>query len=244
MHYEPHPANLAFPYLAGESWKRFLADLEANGLRDAIVIGRGDAPRTKVVLDGKIRLRACEELDIEPRFEDYDGDDQFAYIISRNLARRQLNESQRAMVALRLSTFRRPGRPVKSRRSAELSAKEASHLMNVGERTVQRAGIVTSKGVPELVRAVDAGDITIDAAAELARQGKRKQLEAIVAATTGASVRSASAEVNRLSLAVRLNDSDLHHLGALAECGSTSRDPHARAGVVVLRRLVPALGAR
>lgn len=244
LQYEPHPANLAFPYITGVSWKRFLADLDANGQRERIVLGRGSKPRTKVILDGKIRLKGCLELGLEPQFEDWEGDDQFSYVISANLWRRQLNESQRALVALRLRTLK-PHRPTKGCRSAGLSTSEAADLLNVGERTVRRAGSVIARGVPELVQAVEQGDITVDAAAELARLGKGKQRSELAAAAAGLSnLRDVAREENRLTAALRLTDSDLAALRALAALGDDSSDPRARAGVVVMRRIVPALGAR
>lgn len=243
--YEPHPANLAFRYITGDSWKRFVTDLKARGQRERIVLGPGPRPRTKYILDGKNLLRGCLELGLEPEYETYDGDprDVVSFIIGRNHHRRHDNESQRAIAARRLAMLPQ-GRPTKTRRTAGLTNKEAAHILEVGERTVQRAGVVLDKGVPELVQAVDDGDMTVEHASEIARMGKRKQLEQVKAAAAGVDVRQAVREENRLSIALRLTDSDIAALKALAELGDDSRDPKARAGVVALRRIVPAIGAR
>jgi len=49
------------------------------------------------------RLRACRAAGVEPRFETWDGRGAVAeLIVSLNLKRRHLNESQRAMLAAKL----------------------------------------------------------------------------------------------------------------------------------------------
>ncbi len=59
------------------------------------------------VLDGRNSWRACLVADIEPRFRRWDGKGSaLAFVISRNLHRRHLTESQRAMVAARIATMR------------------------------------------------------------------------------------------------------------------------------------------
>ena len=49
------------------------------------------------------RLRACRAADVEPWFETWDGQGSaLELVVSLNLRRRRLNESQRAMLAARL----------------------------------------------------------------------------------------------------------------------------------------------
>jgi hypothetical protein len=43
---------------------------------------------------------------MDPEIETYTADDPLAYVISLNLKRRHLNESQRAMIAAKLATMR------------------------------------------------------------------------------------------------------------------------------------------
>jgi hypothetical protein len=64
------------------------ADIKANGLIDA----------DGVLIDGRNRLRACELAAIEPEFESLDADgDPIAFIVSANLARRNLSKGQQAI---------------------------------------------------------------------------------------------------------------------------------------------------
>src|SRR5437899_1432072 len=62
------------------------------------------------ILDGRNRWRAAKEAGAKVATETYDGDDPLAFVISMNLRRRHLDESQRSMVAKRLATLT-VGRP-------------------------------------------------------------------------------------------------------------------------------------
>ena len=53
---------------------------------------------------------ACSEIGIEPITKPWDQrGDALSYVISKNLHRRHLNESQRAMVAPKIATMRQGG---------------------------------------------------------------------------------------------------------------------------------------
>lgn len=73
----------------------------ANDVREPIVMYEAK------VLDGRNRYLAARECGRSYPTIEYEGDDPLAYIISLNLARRYLSESQRAMVAGKLTTMRR-----------------------------------------------------------------------------------------------------------------------------------------
>jgi hypothetical protein len=51
-------------------------------------------------LNGRNRYRACLQVQVEPRFEKYSNDDPIGFVVSKNLKRRHLNQSQLAFVAL------------------------------------------------------------------------------------------------------------------------------------------------
>ncbi|HVA51029.1 MAG TPA: hypothetical protein VNH11_32110 [Pirellulales bacterium] len=52
--------------------------------------------------DGRNHLQACKLAGVEPRFVEWDGQGSpLAFVLSRNLHRRQLDESQRAVIGAR-----------------------------------------------------------------------------------------------------------------------------------------------
>lgn len=108
----------------------------------------------------------------------YGEDDPWAFVISANLKRRHLDASQRAMVAAKIATARQGERtdlaPIGARSDAD-----AAQLLNVGERSVERAKAVNRGGVPELVQAVERGEIAVSTAADIARKPLEEQREII-----------------------------------------------------------------
>ena len=89
-----HPASGLMPAMADDEYNDLLADIASNGLLVPIVLHEGK------VLDGRHRLRACRELGLEPRYEDYAGDDPLAYVVATGLRRRHLTAAQRAALAV------------------------------------------------------------------------------------------------------------------------------------------------
>jgi N6-adenosine-specific RNA methylase IME4 len=169
--YEVHPAASVFPLLEGEAFDALVADIKANGLITAITLLDGR------ILDGRNRMRACCAAGVEPRCVEFIGDDPIAFIISANIERRHLDESQRAMCAARLATMRQGARTDLAQICA-MSQLEAADRMHVSRRLVQSAREVLQRGEPELVRAVDQGAIAVSFAAGLVRQSREIQIEA------------------------------------------------------------------
>jgi len=92
--YAYHPACLLFPRFGDQELQELAADIKANGLRNPIVLYKGQ------ILDGRNRLLACEIAGVEPRFVEWDGKGSpVEWVISENLVRRHLTSSQRAVIA-------------------------------------------------------------------------------------------------------------------------------------------------
>lgn len=90
-----HSFCLLIPEMSEEDYQELKADIEKNELIEPVVIYQGQ------ILDGKHRYQACVELGIEPKFTEFEGDELSAlqFVISKNIKRRHLTESQRAAIA-------------------------------------------------------------------------------------------------------------------------------------------------
>ena len=92
-----------FPKFSDEELKELCADIDKNGLAEPVTVYEGK------ILDGRNRWEACAMLGIEPKTVEYTGNDPISFVLSKNLHRRHLNESQRAMVAAELANMRHGG---------------------------------------------------------------------------------------------------------------------------------------
>lgn len=178
--YKTHPAADVFPLMTGEAFADLVADIRAKGLMQPIVMV------SDRILDGRNRARACAEIGVEPRFVQYEGDDPVGYVVSLNLARRHLGESQRGMVARRIANLsfganqhRAEGPPIGG---PSVSIAKAAEMLNVGTTTIHRAGVVQLKGIPEVVAMVDAGEMALGAAEPLAKLPEETQREIVAKA--------------------------------------------------------------
>jgi len=139
-----HPLADLFPLMEGEEFDALVADIKANGLQEPVVV------HEDMILDGRNRFMACEAAGVEPTFVPFLGENPLAFVISTNLRRRHLNESQRAMVAAKLATLKLGD----NQHSEGLPIGRGSELLNVGERSVARAREVRDHGAPELVHRI------------------------------------------------------------------------------------------
>lgn len=133
------------------------------------------------ILDGRNRYRAASSQGVEFEVREYLGDDPVGFVVSLNLHRRHLTESQRAAVAAKLANIE-PGQFVGNQHvpSANLptpavSQADAAKLLNVSTRSVTAAKKVIEEAAPELVQAMDEGRASVSAAASLLSLPKDEQ---------------------------------------------------------------------
>ena len=96
---EFHEIANIFPLMVGDYFEALRADIAKNGLLEPIVVHEGK------ILDGRNRYTACLSVGVRPYAVDYNGDDPLGYIISKNLHRKHLNESQRMGVAAKIANM-------------------------------------------------------------------------------------------------------------------------------------------
>jgi ParB-like chromosome segregation protein Spo0J len=160
-----HPVVNIFPPMAPAEFAELKKDIQAHGQQHPIVVWRNQ------LIDGRHRLQACNELEVDPDIIELDDDaDPVQFAISQNLHRRHLNESQRAMIAAKLATMRlgdnqhtKEGGPI------GLPSSKAADMLKVGERTVKRAKQVLDHGSEELQELVESGEVSVSKAAKIAK---------------------------------------------------------------------------
>lgn len=215
-----HPLAELFPLIEGDDFDALVEDVREHSVRDPIVIHEGK------VLDGRNRYRALIQLaetgevlgrgwghraghcltdsELAPphmwfvRYNATFEGDPLAWVISKNLKRRHLDESQRAMVAARLTHLGHGG----DRRSVQaanlplenIGQKAAAAMLNVSPRSLRSAHNVQDRGVPELQHAVDQGRVAVSTAEALTHVPQDEQ--AAIVALSEKEILSKAKEIN------------------------------------------------
>lgn len=156
-----HPAAEVFPLLDAAELRGLAADIKERGLVESIKTYRGE------ILDGRNRFKACQMVGVQPVFEEYSGDDPWGYSWSLNFKRRHLTESQRAMAATKYWSPVR-GRP-KSTAQAVLTKSAVAEKALVSEDLIDRAVAIRRDAPANVIKAVEAGGITVSQAVALVK---------------------------------------------------------------------------
>ena len=156
MSYPAHPLADMFPMIPEAERKLLADDIVTFGQRDPIILLDG------MVLDGRNRQWACVFADVEPIYEQYAGDDPLNFVLSKNLHRRHLTESQRALIAAAIVDWER-GVNQTTAGSTNLSTRRAAERLSISEMSVKSAKRIHQHGAPELLDAIRSGKVTIHA---------------------------------------------------------------------------------
>jgi hypothetical protein len=146
-----HPYAEIFPAADLADFDRLCGDIQQHGLQDDIVVYEGK------VLDGRSRYFACLARGVAPRFRPYAGEcgSPLAFVVARNLHRRHLTESQRALVAARL----KPLFEEEARQRQVAGLKRGSDLpvtQNSGSREKPEKNPTSAQKAAELLKVPDA----------------------------------------------------------------------------------------
>ena len=167
-----HPLANIFPLIEGAAFDDLVADIREHGVREPVWLYEDQ------ILDGRNRWRAAEVAGVDCQTRVYAGDEPVQFVLSLNLHRRHLSESQRAMVGAKLANLGHGQRPD---RSIDLSTTQpqAAEMLNVSVPSIKRARDVIAGGSPELVHAVESGSVSVSAAADVATLPKQEQAEIV-----------------------------------------------------------------
>lgn len=148
---EFHPLADIFPLLDenGEEFGALVDDIKDNGLRHPIIIYNNK------ILDGRNRYRACKAAFLKPDYQELSASkDPLDFVISANLHRRHLTETQRAAAAAQVANIKLGG----NQHTEGVPIGRASKTFNVGVRSINRArAILANDAIPALKDAVKVG---------------------------------------------------------------------------------------
>ena len=157
--YEFHELCCVFPRCTDAELELLISDIRENGLQIPITLYEGK------ILDGRNRYLACQMLNKEPEYIEFDGDSPLTFVISRNLCRRHLSESQRAMVAAAIIELKR-----NDNGKSEVTISEAAQQLNVSPRLVNHAVKVINEGTEQDVEAIMSGEKKVRAVSDEIRE--------------------------------------------------------------------------
>ena len=166
---EYHKIADVFPMMSEKELIGLANNIKQNGLQNKIMLCEGK------ILDGRNRFQACKLAGVTPDYEEYTGDDPLRYIISLNLYRRHLNESQRAVAAAKVANMTQGART--DLHSANLrnviSQSEAADIFNISERNIQNIKAI-ERDAPEKIVDIESGKKTIHAVEKEIRMATEK----------------------------------------------------------------------
>lgn len=194
-----HPAAAIFPMLPLNELETLANDVRQHGLLQPITLHEG------AILDGRNRLRACAIAGVQPTFAEWNGQGESptAWVLAVNVRRRHLNETQRAVVAAKaqplmeaearalLRRARSQDVPDLAKAARKRSRAAVAATANVSNGLVGYARRVLKHGSPELVSALEGGQVRAWAAAALTVLDHQRQAE-LVAEGPEAMVRAAA----------------------------------------------------
>ncbi|SDP92377.1 N6-adenosine-specific RNA methylase IME4 [Phyllobacterium sp. YR620] len=170
---DAHPLAELFPMIGDTDLQQLADDIAVRGQEEPIVLYEGR------VLDGRNRLRACVLAGVEPLTMEYGGTDPLGFVLSHNLHRRHLSESQRAIVAANIVDWTN-GTNQYAEGSANLQTqKKAAERLSISERAIAAAKRVRDRGVEELSTAIRDGKVSVhagEAISHLAHEAQREVL--------------------------------------------------------------------
>jgi len=183
-----HPACLLLPEYSEAQKRELKESVRHSGLVQSIKLLRATDGGSDWIVDGRNRHICClEEPDLERalHFDYWDEADFLRKILHENLLpRRELTTSQRAMFAAKLVELgsyhptREAGANLRPGTSGNLRIDDAAAAAGVSPRSVDSA-LKLRRDDPQLAAEVDAGETSLHAATQKARETREEKLASI-----------------------------------------------------------------
>ncbi len=175
-----HPLSAIFPEASPEEIDELGESIKVRGLREKIVLLDGH------VLDGRNRQTACFKVLVPPIYRDFDpsidGDSVVSFVRDKNLNRRQLNTSQRAIVAAGLEPYF--AEELAKEKAAKAKKREEEKKANADKKPAAATGTApAAPATPDPLAVLDKVEVVPE---------KPKTAAELAAEATGVSARSVS----------------------------------------------------
>jgi len=204
-----HSVAEIFPLIEGPEFESLVNDVRIHGVREPVWT------HNEQIIDGRNRWRAAQSAGVECPSREYAGDpaNLVQFVVSLNLHRRHLNESQRAMVAAKIANLD-VGKPNRANLHDNVTKAEAAEMLSVSERSVASARKVRDSGSPELTAAVERGEVSVSAASDVATLPRDQQAEIVA---RGEKEILAAAKEIRAGRAVAIREQRIEKLAAISK---------------------------
>ena len=149
---KPHKFADIFPLMNSKEFNELKRDIKENGQQVKIILFE------EKILDGRNRYNACKEIGVDPEFEEYSGKDALQYVMSTNLKRRHLTDSQKALVGIKYLQAMKYKRVVSSnhKRNRDIVAEKvgvSGSYIQIAEQVIREK--------PEMEEVIMRGDIKL-----------------------------------------------------------------------------------
>lgn len=171
---EFHEIANIFPMMLGDDYRKLKDDIAKNGQLEPIIIHEGK------ILDGRNRYTACKDLGVDVKYENYEGNNPLQFVVSKNLRRRHLDTSQRALVAARMANMPLGGsvyRFANLQTENLVSQSEAAEMLNVSPRIVASVKSIENNN-PEFIPYIESGIMTVNEAEKGIKKQERADMHA------------------------------------------------------------------
>jgi ParB-like chromosome segregation protein Spo0J len=170
-----HSVADTFPLMEGSEFDALVEDIKANGLREPITLFEDK------ILDGRNRYRAIIKAGLqwkllkEENFWVFDpkvNGNPLDYVVSVNLHRRHLTESQRGAIAASLVTKKLGDNQYTK---DGVTNEQAAKMLAVSVATVKNAKEVAQKAAPEINQMVQQGKLRLGMGKKIIKKSKAEQ---------------------------------------------------------------------
>lgn len=181
--FDVHPVADIFPRMGAAEFEALKADIAEHGQREAAWTWHGQ------IIDGRHRAQACDELGIQLLERVYEGDESslVAFVWSLNGTRRHMSREQLTISLAKARELVGHGGDRKTGvfKAQICALKHEQDKAGISDRTLDHARKVVSDGAPELVAAVEAGIVSVSAAATATELPPSEQVEVVAEIEAG-----------------------------------------------------------